>query len=73
MQLNREPVSQLLQQEKEEEERILTAANKYNNALRKDDILTDMQILLQQELTKFQQLYKNRMEVSKNILEQLVT
>ncbi|XP_044272440.1 E3 ubiquitin-protein ligase LRSAM1-like [Tribolium madens] len=68
--LNNEPLAQLLQQEKEEEERLLAAADKYNNALRKNDILTDMQVLLEQELTKFQQFHQNRMEVSRGILEQ---
>ncbi|XP_015834275.2 E3 ubiquitin-protein ligase LRSAM1 isoform X2 [Tribolium castaneum] len=70
LELNSEPLAQLLQQEKEEEERILAAANKYNSDLRKTDILSDMQVLLEQELTKFQQFHENRMEVSRGILEQ---
>jgi E3 ubiquitin-protein ligase LRSAM1 len=67
--LNSEPLAQLLEQEREEEERLLAAADKYNKALRKDDILENMEDLLEQELIRFQQFHDSRVEASKNILE----
>ncbi|RZB40062.1 E3 ubiquitin-protein ligase LRSAM1-like [Asbolus verrucosus] len=70
LELSSEPLAQLLEQEKEEEERLLAAANKYNQDLRTNDILTDMQYLLQQEMKRFQEFHESRMEASKNILEQ---
>ncbi|XP_063910580.1 E3 ubiquitin-protein ligase LRSAM1-like isoform X2 [Zophobas morio] len=73
LEMNSEPLAQLLEQEKEEEERLLAAANKYNAALRKDDILEDMQVLLEQELLRFQQFHESRLEASKTILEQYET
>jgi hypothetical protein len=71
--LNSEPLAQLLEQEREEEERLLAAADKYNKALRKDDILENMEDLLEQELIRFQQFHDSRVEASKNILEMSVS
>ncbi|XP_072379383.1 E3 ubiquitin-protein ligase LRSAM1-like isoform X1 [Diabrotica undecimpunctata] len=68
--LNNEPLSQLLEQEKLEEEKLLSAINRYNEALRKDDILAAMQDILAQETVKFKEFHKSRLETSKSILEQ---
>lgn len=62
-------MAQLLEQEKEDEERLLAAANKYTD-LRKTYILASMQELLQQEIENFEQYHQNREEVSKSVLEQ---
>lgn len=68
--LNSEPLAQLLEQEREEEQRLIAAAIKYNESLRKDDILFAMQDLLEQETKKFQQLNEDRAETAKSALEQ---
>ncbi|KAF5273286.1 hypothetical protein FQR65_LT04708 [Abscondita terminalis] len=70
--LNREPLTQLIQQEKMEEERILAAANQYNQKLRKEDVLLAMQELLDQESKKFATYNENRSETTRSILEQEV-
>ncbi|XP_056639062.1 E3 ubiquitin-protein ligase LRSAM1-like isoform X1 [Diorhabda sublineata] len=68
--LSNEPLGQLLEQEKLEEEKLLSAINRYNETLRKDDILAAMQDILAQETVMFQELHQNRLESSKSILEQ---
>lgn len=68
--LSQKPMEQLLHQEKLEEERLLSAVNRYNETLRKDDILNAMQDILTQETEKFQQLDRYRQETSKTILQQ---
>ncbi|CAH1101966.1 unnamed protein product [Psylliodes chrysocephalus] len=68
--LNNEPLGQLLEQEKLEEEKLLSAINRYNEDLRKDDILGAMQDILAQETAKFKEFHQNRLEISKSILEQ---
>ncbi|KAJ8919764.1 hypothetical protein NQ315_006293 [Exocentrus adspersus] len=71
--LSREPLAQLLEQEKQEEERLLAAVSRYNNeTLRKDDILAAMQEILGQEAEKFKEFHESRLESSKTILEQEV-
>ncbi|KAF5288237.1 hypothetical protein FQA39_LY04005 [Lamprigera yunnana] len=67
--LDRAPLAQLIEQEREEEERILAAANQYNQQLRKDDVLQAMQELLDKETKKFIKYNENRSETTKSILE----
>ncbi|XP_018574898.1 E3 ubiquitin-protein ligase LRSAM1-like isoform X2 [Anoplophora glabripennis] len=68
--LNNKPVEELLNQEKQDEERLLAAVNRYNEALRKDDILAAMQDILGQEAKKFKEFHENRIETSVTLLEQ---
>ncbi|CAG9854751.1 unnamed protein product [Phyllotreta striolata] len=68
--ISREPLGQLLEQERLEEEKLLSAINRYNETLRKEDILSAMQEILAQEALKFKEFDQNRMEVSKSIMEQ---
>ncbi|XP_050311720.1 E3 ubiquitin-protein ligase LRSAM1-like isoform X2 [Anthonomus grandis grandis] len=68
--LNKEPTSQLLEKEREEEERLLEAVNRYNETLRKDDILAAMQDILKQETEAFNKFDRDRIETSRSILEQ---
>lgn len=68
--LNNKPVDQLLAQERQDEERLLAAVKRYNETLRKDDILAAMQEILGQEAKKFREFNKNRIEASVTILEQ---
>lgn len=68
--LNAEPQTELLEQEKLEEERLLAAVNRYNETLRKDDILVAMQDILEQETAKFKQFDESRIETAQSILEQ---
>ncbi|KAK4877286.1 hypothetical protein RN001_009792 [Aquatica leii] len=70
--LNREPLTQLLEQEKIEEERLIAAANQYNQKLCKEDVLLAMQELLDQETKKFAKYNESRTETTKSILEQEV-
>ncbi|KAJ8967571.1 hypothetical protein NQ317_001783 [Molorchus minor] len=67
--LNREPLTQLLERERQEEERLVTAINRYNEALRKDDILSAMEDILEQEAEKFKEFVQSRVETSKTILQ----
>lgn len=70
MALNSEPLAQLLEQEMEEERKILAAANKYNENLRKNDVLQAMQELLEQETQRFRRFDEDRAETARSILEQ---
>lgn len=65
-------MEQLLQQEKIEEERLLSAVNRYNETLRKDDILNAMRDILTQETKRFNQNNLHREENNKSILEQYI-
>lgn len=69
--VNKEPLTQLLEQERLEEERLLAAtANQYNEKLHKQDVLTAMQELLEQETLKFTKYNQSRFETAKSILQQ---
>lgn len=68
--LSKQPLTQFIEQEREEEARLLAAANKYNEQLRKDDVLAAMQELLEQEAKRFIQLDEIRYETARNILEE---
>lgn len=68
--LNNKPIEELLNQEKQDEERLLAAVNRYNETLRKDDILAAMRDILGQEAKKFKEFSENRIETSVTILEQ---
>lgn len=70
--LNREPLAQLLEQEKNEEQRLITAVHRYNENIRKDDILAAMQDILAQEAQKFRQFDQTRIETAQTILERYV-
>ncbi|XP_023020535.2 E3 ubiquitin-protein ligase LRSAM1 [Leptinotarsa decemlineata] len=67
--LNNEPSGQILEQEKLEEERMLAAINRYNETLRKEDILEAMEDILAQETMKFKEFDQSRIESSRSILE----
>lgn len=69
MSLNKEPLAQLLEQEKQEEERLMAAVNRYNETIHKDDVLAAMQDILEQETQKFKQFDKDRLETTQTILE----
>ncbi|KAK9695945.1 Leucine rich repeat [Popillia japonica] len=66
---NKEPLTQLLEMEREEEERIINAANESSNQLRKDDILNAMQEMIEQESKSFGELLQIRSETTQHILE----
>ncbi|KAK5642385.1 hypothetical protein RI129_008552 [Pyrocoelia pectoralis] len=67
---HKDPLTQLLEQEKIEEDRLLAAtANQYNQQLHKQDVLTAMQSLLEQETQKFTKYNESRFETTKSILE----
>lgn len=68
--LNSQPLAQLLAHEAEEEQRLLAAANKYNENLRKDDILVAMQDLLENEYRKFREFDEDRVRNAENALKQ---
>ncbi|KAL3285366.1 hypothetical protein HHI36_019474 [Cryptolaemus montrouzieri] len=70
--INREPSVSLLEYEKQEEEKLITAATEYNEHLKKSHILEDMRNILQQESNQFEELYQQRVEVSKSILQKEV-
>lgn len=68
--MNNEPITQLLEQEKkEEDDMIAIAMNKYNETLAKNAVLTDMQELLNQETEKFRLQYTDRTVVVQGMLE----
>lgn len=67
--LNQEPLAQLLEQEKQEEERLMIAVNRYNETVRNDDVLAAMQNILEQEAEKFKQFDQSRIETTQTILE----
>lgn len=48
----------------------MAAIKRYNQTLRKDDILAAMQDILGQEAKKFKEFHENRIETSVTILEQ---
>lgn len=64
-----QPLAQLIEQEKQEEERLIAAVNRYNETLHKDDILVAMEDILEQETQKFKQFDKTRIETTQTILE----
>ncbi|GJQ76835.1 hypothetical protein Trydic_g15042 [Trypoxylus dichotomus] len=66
---NKEPLAQLLEMERLEEERIINAANECSNQLRKDDILSAMQEMIEQETKSFNELSQMRSEAAEQILE----
>lgn len=69
--INNEPIAQLLEQEKKEEEAMIAVAmTKYNETLAKNTILMDMEELLNQETEKFRLQHTNRSEVIQSMLEQ---
>lgn len=68
--LSNEPLLQLLEQEQQEEAKILAAANKYNESLRKNDILIAMKDLIEEETQQFKEFDRNRIETTRTILEQ---
>lgn len=69
--INNAPLTQLLEQEKQEENRLLTmATSKYNETLSKHSVLEDMQKLLEQETKRFQQFDEDRTQTARSILEQ---
>ncbi|KAF2896781.1 hypothetical protein ILUMI_09399 [Ignelater luminosus] len=68
--LNKEPLVQLIEQERLEEERLLAAACKYNETFRKNDALKAMQELLEQETERFNNYDQSRSETARSILEQ---
>lgn len=69
LELNREPLVQILEQEREAEARMLKEAEQHSIGLRKNDILAAMQELLEQETKRFKKLNEIRNETARNILE----
>lgn len=67
--MNKEPLAQLLEQEKQEEDRLIAAVHRYNGTLRKDDILKAMEDILEQETQKFKQFDQSRTETAQTVLE----
>lgn len=67
--LNKEPLAQLLEQEKLEEERLLAATLDSNKTLRKQDVLNCMEELLEQEAEKFRIYDQNRYNTTQSVLE----
>lgn len=68
--INNEPLLQLLEQEKEEEAKLIEAANKYNEAFKKSDILEAMKNIIAEEAEQFKEFDKCRLEATNSILEQ---
>lgn len=66
---NKEPLTQLLELEKLEDERIFNAAIESSNQLRKGDILNAMQEMIEQETKSFNELSQIRSEATHNILD----
>ncbi|GLV42561.1 Sur-8 [Carabus blaptoides fortunei] len=66
--LMREPMSQLLEHELQEEQKLLAAAAKHNCNLRRNDVLDAMQNLLQEETERFKEYDHNREETARSIL-----
>lgn len=60
----------MLELERIEEERMLISASKYDEALRKQEVLNAMQELLEQETERFILHRDMRFEASRSILEQ---
>ncbi|XP_044748828.1 E3 ubiquitin-protein ligase LRSAM1-like isoform X2 [Coccinella septempunctata] len=67
--INREPLATLLDYEKQEEERLIDAANAHNENLKKHEILEAMRNILEQEGRQFENIYQQRVEMSKSILQ----
>lgn len=65
-----EPLSQLIEQEKLEEERLLAEAVKHSCELRRNDVLEAMQTLLHEETNRFKLYDQNREETARSILAQ---
>ncbi|XP_017780178.1 PREDICTED: E3 ubiquitin-protein ligase LRSAM1-like isoform X1 [Nicrophorus vespilloides] len=70
LQMTKEPLGLLLEQERIEQEKLIEAANKYNDNLCKTEILDAMEEILKQETVKFMQFDEYRCETSRSILEQ---
>ncbi|KAL1517852.1 hypothetical protein ABEB36_001560 [Hypothenemus hampei] len=68
--LSKEPVSQLLEKEKEEETKLISALKRYNDKLKKDDILVAMENILKQEAEVFNKFHRDKTDSSRNIIEQ---
>ncbi|XP_019766531.2 E3 ubiquitin-protein ligase LRSAM1 isoform X2 [Dendroctonus ponderosae] len=68
--ISKEPAAQLLEQEREEEEKLLAALNREHDTISKSHVLAAMQDILKQETDMFSKLDKNRIEMSRSILEQ---
>uniref|UniRef100_A0AAR5PZU9 RING-type domain-containing protein n=2 Tax=Dendroctonus ponderosae TaxID=77166 RepID=A0AAR5PZU9_DENPD len=68
--ISKEPAAQLLEQEREEEEKLLAALNREHDTISKSHVLAAMQDILKQETEMFSKLDKNRIEMSRSILEQ---
>lgn len=66
----REPLTQLLEQERLEEEKLLAAAAKYSDNLRRNDVLEAMRTLLHEETSRFKLYDENREETARSILAQ---
>lgn len=47
----------------------MAVVNRYNETIRKEDVLTAMQDILEQETQKFKQYDKNRVETTQTILD----
>lgn len=59
----------LLEREKDEEAMLIEAANKYNEDIRKNDILEAMQKIIEEETAQFKEFDKYRLETTNSILE----
>lgn len=69
--MNSEPVAQLLEQEKKEEEAMVALAmSKYNETFAKNNILTDMEELLNQETERYRLQQTDRSETMQSMLAQ---
>ncbi|KAK9877237.1 hypothetical protein WA026_016981 [Henosepilachna vigintioctopunctata] len=67
--INRQPLAFLLEYEKLEEEKLMSAANAYTMQMKKTEILDAMKDILQQESAQFDQIYQQRVEITKSILQ----
>lgn len=70
---NKEPLTQLLEMERLEEERIINAARECSDeSIRKEDILNAMQEMIEQETKSFNQLSQLRTEAAQQVLEKYI-
>lgn len=67
--INREPLTAIMEYEKQEEEKLLAAANANNENLKRTEIVEAMRILLEEEGIQFENIYQQRVEMSKSILQ----
>ncbi|XP_045461834.1 E3 ubiquitin-protein ligase LRSAM1-like isoform X1 [Harmonia axyridis] len=70
--INREPLTAIMEYEKQEEEKLLAAANAHNEDLKRTEIVEAMRILLEEEGIQFENIYQQRVEMSKSILQREV-